>query len=555
MDYAGALAVGGWNSAFNIWFYHDGPVNFRMDTGSGYCATSGMVPLDGKFHHLAMTYDASQSQLSAFIDGVGSPAPASCSGNVALPATDLTIGRFPDGGLVQATLDELRVSAGLPRSQAWIVTGFNNQHSPSAFYSIGSSEALGGLPGIATIASNPAGLALLVDNVKCTSPCELPWTANSSHSIGVVAPQQGATGTQYVFSAWSDGGAASHSVTAPAASALYTATFTTQYELTIAASPAAEGVVTPSTGAFYNAGTIVPVTAVANTGDSFTNWTGSVANATSGSTTVTMNGPQTLAANFSPSGSGGSVIRSITTANGGANIAQNTFIVIKGVNLVPANTPANGVIWSSAPSFASGLMPTQLNGVGVTVDNQPAFVYFYCSAATNSACSQDQLNILTPLDSIVGPVSVVVTSGAATSAPFIANMQAAVPSFLLFGATGYVAATHASGAYVGPTSLYPGASTPAQAGEQIQMYAVGFGLPSVALVNGSAKQSGSLPALPQCTLGGNPASVAFAGLVGSPGLYQLNLTIPAGTPNGDNPVSCTYGGTTTPAGDLITVGP
>jgi uncharacterized protein (TIGR03437 family) len=101
--------------------------------------------------------------------------------------------------------------------------------------------------------------------------------------------------------------------------------------------------------------------------------------------------------------------------------------------------------------------------------------------------------------------------------------------------------------------LYPGSSTPAQPGEEIALYAVGFGLPSTALANDSAMQSGSLPVLPVCTVGGNAAPVAFAGVI-SPGLYQLNLTIPAAAAKGDNPVSCTYGGSATPAGDLITVG-
>jgi uncharacterized protein (TIGR03437 family) len=246
------------------------------------------------------------------------------------------------------------------------------------------------------------------------------------------------------------------------------------------------------------------------------------------------------------------LISSVTTSNAGAAIAQNTFIVIKGSLLVPANTPAAGAIWSNAPSFASGLMPTQLNGISVTVDNKPAFVYFYCSAATDPACTQDQLNILTPLDGTVGPVPVVVTNGASASPPFTVSMQAEAPSFFLFGATEYIAATHANGAYLGPTTLYPGYTTPAQPGEEIVLYATGFGLPSTPLTNGSSSQSGSLTVNPVCTLGGTTAAIAFAGLSG-PGLYQLNLVIPAGAANGDNLVSCTYGGFATPAGDLITV--
>ncbi len=253
---------------------------------------------------------------------------------------------------------------------------------------------------------------------------------------------------------------------------------------------------------------------------------------------------------------GGSVISSVSTASGGSNIAQNTFIVIKGSNLVPANTPAAGLIWSTAPSFASGLMPTQLGAVGVTVNGKPAYIYFYCSAVTSTVCTSDQINVLTPLDSTVGTVKIVVTStsgsGTSTSSPYNATMAAVSPAFLLFGSGSYVAATHLNYSLIGPASLYPGSSTPAAPGEQVVIYAVGFGLPTTTLVAGSATQSGSLPTVPVCTVGSNPATVAFAGVI-SPGLYQLNLIIPAGTSAGDQPIACLYGGTATPSGDLITV--
>ena len=148
---------------------------------------------------------------------------------------------------------------------------------------------------------------------------------------------------------------------------------------------------------------------------------------------------------------------------------------------MPANTSSGGVNWSTAPSFASGLMPTQLNGVSVTVNNKPAFVYFYCSAETDPGCIEDQLNVLTPLDNTLGPVRVVVTNGTVSTPAFTASMQAVAPSFLLDGATAYITATHLDYSLVGPTGLYPGYTTPASPGEVIVLYAVGFGLPSTAL--------------------------------------------------------------------------
>ena len=52
------------------------------------------------------------------------------------------------------------------------------------------------------------------------------------------------------------------------------------------------------------------------------------------------------------SATGGTITSAATAfAPVSAGIAQNTWLAIKGTNLVPANTPAAGVIWSTAPEF------------------------------------------------------------------------------------------------------------------------------------------------------------------------------------------------------------
>ena len=244
-------------------------------------------------------------------------------------------------------------------------------------------------------------------------------------------------------------------------------------------------------------------------------------------------------------GSNAPAIASIDTAGGVAGIAQNDRIEIKGSNLAPATVGA-GITWSNAPEFSSGMLPAQLGGVSVKVDGKPAFTYYV---------STTQINVLTPLDATTGPVQVVVTSAGVSSAPFTVLANPVAPSFLLSGSTRYILATHADGTLVGPTQMsapgYPFA--PAQSGETIQLYGVGFGLPSAPLTNGSSSQSGALPSLPSIEVGGIPAHVAFAGVI-SPGLYQLNVTIPSGVRNGDNVVSCAYQGFSTPTSDLLAIG-
>jgi uncharacterized protein (TIGR03437 family) len=244
-------------------------------------------------------------------------------------------------------------------------------------------------------------------------------------------------------------------------------------------------------------------------------------------------------------------IVNVDVASGGAAIAQNTFVAIRGFNLVPVTTAAAGVIWSTAPDFAQGLMPTNLQGVSVMVNGRPAFVEYYCSAATSSICTLDQVNILTPLDNTTGSVQVVVTSANGSSAPFTVEMQSAAPTFLLFNLTGPIAATHTNYTLAGSAALYPGASTPAKPGELIVTYAVGFGLPTTPLTNGSATQSGGMPYTPSCQVGGANANAAIA-LIAS-GLYQINVTIPSTALSGNNAVTCTYNGVSTQAGAFITV--
>jgi uncharacterized protein (TIGR03437 family) len=230
----------------------------------------------------------------------------------------------------------------------------------------------------------------------------------------------------------------------------------------------------------------------------------------------------------------------VANAEGGvATIAPNTWVEIKGSNLGPAGDTR---IWQNS-DFVNNQMPTSLDGVSVTVNGQPAYVYYI---------SPTQVNILTSPNAISGSVPVQVSDNGVISATFMVQAQAASPSFFVFGAGPYIAATHLNGSYVGPTSLYPGLTTPAQPGETIVMYANGFGSTSTPVVSGSATQSGTLSPMPLITIGGVSASVTFAGLV-APGEFQFNVVVPPSLANGDQTVSATYNGLTTQSGMQITV--
>lgn len=230
------------------------------------------------------------------------------------------------------------------------------------------------------------------------------------------------------------------------------------------------------------------------------------------------------------------------TTNAFGNIpilAANTWIIIKGQNLAPAG---DARIWQSS-DFVNNQLPTTLDGVSVTMNGVNAYVYYI---------SPQQINILAPPSLAPGVVNIQVTNNGSSSAPAAIAVQSISPTFFEFNAGPYVTAVHADGSILGPTTLYPGVSTPAAAGETVLLFANGFGPTSSTVVGGSEQQGGQLPTLPVVTIGGTQASVAFAGLI-SPGLYQFNVTVPSNTPSGDASLVATYNGQSTQAGVLLSI--
>jgi hypothetical protein len=172
------------------------------------------------------------------------------------------------------------------------------------FYDAGDGGAPGTVP--ITVAASPAGagLAFTVDGTSYSSPQQFNWTPGDHHTIAVaVSPQAGPTGTQYVFSTWSDSGAQSHPITVPSSAATYTAMFTTQYRLTT--SSTAGGTISPAPpGVWLNAGVQSPqvqITATPNTGFQFTGFSGALSGSTNPQFLTTIGGPVTVTANFAVS--------------------------------------------------------------------------------------------------------------------------------------------------------------------------------------------------------------------------------------------------------------
>ena len=214
-------------------------------------------------------------------------------------------------------------------------------------------------------------------------------------------------------------------------------------------------------------------------------------------------------------------------------------MAIKGSELSPIGDSRS---WQSS-DFVANQMPVSLDGVSVSMNSEPAYVSFI---------SPTQLNVLTPPDLAPGSVQVTVSNNGTTSANFTAQAEADSLAFFVFNGGPYVVGTHANGSDLGPTSLFPGTTTPAEQGEVIVVYGSGFGNVSMPIVKGSIMQSGTLSPEPAIQIGGMPAAVQFAGLI-SPGLYQFNVMVPLSAANGDNLLTAQYNGLTTQSGVLLTI--
>lgn len=235
----------------------------------------------------------------------------------------------------------------------------------------------------------------------------------------------------------------------------------------------------------------------------------------------------------------------VTTSSDVTTIAPNTWIEIHGTNLAQESTT-----WSTLPAsdFATTL-PTSLGGVSATVNNKPAAIYYV---------SPTQVNVLAPIDTAVGPVQVQLSTQFGSTAPMSVNEQTYSLAFLIIDLPQtHVAAVHNTGSLNGtliaPPGEFPGLTTvPAQPGENVSIYATGFGEPATPITN-QLTGAGALPTNPSITIGGIPANVTFAGMV-APGEYQFNVVIPPNAPNGDLPLIATYqGNTTQKQGTVITV--
>jgi uncharacterized protein (TIGR03437 family) len=220
-------------------------------------------------------------------------------------------------------------------------------------------------------------------------------------------------------------------------------------------------------------------------------------------------------------------------------ISPGSWITIYGTNLSSATDT-----WVNA--IVKGALPTTLDGVGVMVGGQAAYIEYV---------SPTQIDAVVP-NVAAGSVPVTVTTANGTSQAVMAQLSAEQPAFFQWGT--YAVATRQNFSLAVKNGTFPGTTTvPAAPGDVIILWGTGFGPTSPAAPAGQETPSNTTyntANTVSVTVGGKPATVYGAALApGYAGLYQVAIQIPASLANGDYPVVATINGAQSPATTLITV--
>jgi uncharacterized protein (TIGR03437 family) len=216
------------------------------------------------------------------------------------------------------------------------------------------------------------------------------------------------------------------------------------------------------------------------------------------------------------------------------SVSPGSWIEIYGSNLA-VDTRS----WT-ASDFTGVNAPTKLGGTSVNIGGQAAFIDYI---------SAGQVNALVPSNVATGAEQITLTTAAGTSAPVTVTVNAVEPGLLApasfnVNGTQYAAALFADGEYVLPAGAVASLnSQPAKPGDAIVLYGIGFGPVRPNIPAGQLAEQASVLASFQISIGGTPASVAYAGLAPNyTGLYQFNLVVPSNASSGAMPLTFVVNG-------------
>lgn len=261
--------------------------------------------------------------------------------------------------------------------------------------------------------------------------------------------------------------------------------------------------------------------------------------ATSGSTQQTISIPVTLTVG-SPATPVIAAVTSAISYVAGAPAAPGDLMAVFGTNLTSGTSGGNTV------QAATDTFGTLLSGVQVFADGIQCPILY---------ASPSQVNVILPF-ALTGQTTadIYLNAYGVTSNTVTIPIQATSPALFSAGANGT-----GPGAILNPDLTLNSSTNPAAAGSEIALFGGGAGITSPFPADGEVIPTTTpfptLAATVTATVAGQPATVDYAG--DAPGLVagvlQVNITIPAGTPSGAQPVVINVGGVNSQSGITVYV--
>lgn len=217
---------------------------------------------------------------------------------------------------------------------------------------------------------------------------------------------------------------------------------------------------------------------------------------------------------YQPGGSGPTINSVMLGSPGsGGEVVPGSIVTIKGSSFGQDTIAA-----SSSPPRSAGRSFIAVDGVRTPI----------------LSLSPSEALVQIPWDIPMGSASVSVAADGALGVTVSVPVVTAAPDIL--------AVVHTDGSVLD-------ANNPADAGENVTLYATGLGAVESSIDTGDPAPAGTLIhtlETPSLMVGSEQATVLFAGL--SPGLvgtYQINIALPANMPSGNTTISVSLGGKTT----------
>jgi uncharacterized protein (TIGR03437 family) len=372
---------------------------------------------------------------------------------------------------------------------------------------------------ITTIASDPPGMSITVDGTNVLAPVSMVWTPNSTHTIATQSPTSTAVSpTRYIFQGWSDGKAASHSVTSGSTPTTVTASFKTQYLLVLPSTSPANGTVTvtpSSSDNFYDAGTVLTISATPASGRVATPWTSDLFGQPNPAM-LTMNSQMSFGVTF-PTAASQAALTLVNAADFRTNtVSPGELVTIFGLGIGPVQLVG-------AALDANNKFPTSLAGTTVTFGSVNAPIIYTSSSQVAAIVPYELASSKTTAWSVS-------YNGKRIAGPTL-TVDVSAPGIFTFNSSG-----------VGPAVIANQDGTinspdhPAPKGSVIVLYATGEGQISPGGVDGALTGT-PLPSLTQpasLRIGGKPAVLQYAGEAPGEvsGVMQINAVVPMDATSG-----------------------